>query len=96
MLIVFIKNPKPTFQEKKALNPNVFHHHRHDSFLKILCAAPPQLQNSMLLHRCSFSILLPPSLHFDDLDAKGANPWEVLNQTRSKLGHHSAAIQVFQ
>jgi elongation factor G len=37
---------------------------------------------------------IPRLVFIDNLDAKRANPWEVLNQTRSMLGHHSAAIQV--
>lgn len=37
---------------------------------------------------------LPRLVYLNKLNKKGANPWEVLNQARSKLRHHSAAIQV--
>jgi elongation factor G len=37
---------------------------------------------------------LPRLVFVDNLDHKGADPWEVVDQTRSKLQHHSAALQV--
>lgn len=43
-------------------------------------------------HMKSYEI--PRLVFIDKLDKKGANPWVVLNQARSKLGHHCATIQV--
>ncbi|XP_039686886.1 elongation factor G-2, mitochondrial [Medicago truncatula] len=37
---------------------------------------------------------LPRLVYINNLDNKGADPWDVLNQARSKLQHHCAAIQV--
>ncbi|RHN72769.1 putative P-loop containing nucleoside triphosphate hydrolase [Medicago truncatula] len=37
---------------------------------------------------------LPRLVFINNLDHKRADPWEVVDQTRSKLQHHSAALQV--
>ncbi|RHN74484.1 putative P-loop containing nucleoside triphosphate hydrolase [Medicago truncatula] len=37
---------------------------------------------------------LPRLIYINKLDHNGANPWEVLDQARSKLKHHTAAVQV--
>jgi len=37
---------------------------------------------------------LPRLIFIDDLDQEGADPWNVVDQVKSKLNHRCAAIQV--
>jgi len=49
---------------------------------------------SITLDKLMIRYKLPRIVFINNLHHKGANPWQVLNQARSKLKHHSAAVQV--
>jgi len=49
---------------------------------------------SITLDKLMIRYQLPRLVFINSLHHKGANPWQVIDQARSKLQHHSAAIQV--
>ncbi|AES64659.2 elongation factor Tu GTP-binding domain protein [Medicago truncatula] len=77
-----------TTEVKRAL-------HAFDSgAIHVLCIVGGVQSHSIAIDEQMLRYKLPRLVFINNLDHKGANPWEVLNQARSKLQHHSAAIQV--
>jgi elongation factor G len=60
----------------------------------VLCNVGGVKRKSTTLDKQMIRYELPILVFINNLDHKGANPWEVLNQARSKLQHFSAAVQV--
>ncbi|RHN72765.1 putative P-loop containing nucleoside triphosphate hydrolase [Medicago truncatula] len=50
--------------------------------------------HSIVVNKQMVTYQLPRLVFINNLDQKGANPWEVVNQARLKLQHHIAAVQV--
>ncbi|XP_045804087.1 elongation factor G, mitochondrial-like [Trifolium pratense] len=65
-----------------------------DSSILVLSSVDGVQSQSIIVDKQMIRYELPRLVFINNVDQKGANPWEVLNQARSKLQHHSAAIQV--
>ncbi|MCH87887.1 elongation factor G [Trifolium medium] len=65
-----------------------------DSSILVLSSVDGVQSHSITVDKQMIRYELPRLVFINNVDQKGANPWEVLNQARSKLQHHSAAIQV--
>ncbi|KAK2394460.1 elongation factor G-2, mitochondrial [Trifolium repens] len=65
-----------------------------DSAIFVLSSVGGVQSQSIIVDKQMIRYELPRLVFINNVDQKGANPWEVLNQARSKLQHHSAAIQV--
>ncbi|RHN72813.1 putative translation protein, beta-barrel [Medicago truncatula] len=62
--------------------------------IDVLCGVNGVQSHSIAVDKEMIRYQLPRLIFINNLDHKGANPWQVLNQERSKLQHHCAAIQV--
>lgn len=65
-----------------------------DGAILVLCSVGGVQSQSVTLDRQMTRYEVPRLAFINKLDRMGADPWKVLNQARSKLQHHSAAIQV--
>ncbi|MCH82952.1 elongation factor G [Trifolium medium] len=65
-----------------------------DSSILVLSSVDGVQSQSITVDKQMTRYELPRLVFINNVDQKGANPWEVLNQARSKLQHHSAAVQV--
>nr|ABD32927.1 Protein synthesis factor, GTP-binding [Medicago truncatula] len=65
-----------------------------DSAVLVLSSVDGVQDQSIAVDKQMITYQLPRLVFVNDLDQKGANPWQVLNQARSKLQHHCAAVQV--
>ncbi|WJX23117.1 Elongation factor G-2, mitochondrial [Trifolium repens] len=65
-----------------------------DGAILLLCSVGGVQSQSITVDRQMRRYQVPRIAFINKLDRMGADPWKVLNQTRSKLRHHTAAIQV--
>ncbi|PNX90889.1 elongation factor g, partial [Trifolium pratense] len=65
-----------------------------DSAIHVLSSIDGVQSNSITINNHMIRYKLPSLIFINNLDHKGANPWQVLNQVRSKLHVRSASIQV--
>uniref|UniRef100_A0A2P2LU90 Elongation factor G, mitochondrial n=2 Tax=Rhizophora mucronata TaxID=61149 RepID=A0A2P2LU90_RHIMU len=65
-----------------------------DGAILVLCSVGGVQSQSITVDRQMRRYEVPRLAFINKLDRMGADPWKVLNQTRSKLRHHSAAVQV--
>ncbi|KAJ7962082.1 Elongation factor G, mitochondrial [Quillaja saponaria] len=65
-----------------------------DGAILVLCSVGGVQSQSITVDRQMRRYEVPRVAFINKLDRMGADPWKVLNQARSKLRHHSAAIQV--
>ncbi|KAK8466649.1 hypothetical protein PHAVU_008G157300 [Phaseolus vulgaris] len=65
-----------------------------DGAILVLCSVGGVQSQSITVDRQMRRYDVPRLAFINKLDRMGADPWKVLNQARSKLRHHSAAIQV--
>ncbi|KAL8129521.1 hypothetical protein V2J09_018676 [Rumex salicifolius] len=65
-----------------------------DGAILVLCSVGGVQSQSITVDRQMRRYEVPRLAFINKLDRMGADPWKVLNQARSKLRHHSAAIQV--
>lgn len=65
-----------------------------DGAVLVLCSVGGVQSQSITVDRQMRRYEVPRVAFINKLDRMGADPWKVLNQTRSKLRHHSAAVQV--
>ncbi|KAF3440057.1 hypothetical protein FNV43_RR18335 [Rhamnella rubrinervis] len=65
-----------------------------DGAILVLCSVGGVQSQSITVDRQMRRYEVPRIAFINKLDRMGADPWKVLNQTRSKLRHHSAAMQV--
>nr|ABN06142.1 Protein synthesis factor, GTP-binding [Medicago truncatula] len=65
-----------------------------DAAVLVLSGVDGVQDQSIAVDKQMVTYQLPRLVFIDNLDHKGANLWEVVNQARSKLQHHSAAMQV--
>ncbi|KEH38266.1 translation elongation factor EF protein [Medicago truncatula] len=68
--------------------------HAFDCGILVLCSVGGVQTKSIILDKTMRRYKLPRLIYINKLDHNGANPWEVLDQARSKLKHHTAAVQV--
>ncbi|KAK2394543.1 elongation factor G-2, mitochondrial [Trifolium repens] len=64
-----------------------------DGAIHVLCGVGGVQSQSIAVDKQIIRYQLPRLIFINNIDQKGANPWQVLNQERSKFQHHSAAIQ---
>lgn len=65
-----------------------------DGAILVLCSVGGVQSQSITVDRQMKRYEIPRVAFINKLDRMGADPWKVLNQARSKLRHHSAALQV--
>ncbi|CAJ1780447.1 unnamed protein product [Sphenostylis stenocarpa] len=65
-----------------------------DGAILVLCSVGGVQSQSITVDRQMRRYDVPRLAFINKLDRMGADPWKVLNQARSKLRHHSAAMQV--
>uniref|UniRef100_A0A803MP17 Elongation factor G, mitochondrial n=1 Tax=Chenopodium quinoa TaxID=63459 RepID=A0A803MP17_CHEQI len=65
-----------------------------DGAILVLCSVGGVQSQSITVDRQMRRYEVPRIAFINKLDRMGADPWKVLNQARSKLRHHSAALQV--
>ncbi|KAL5706099.1 Elongation factor G-1 [Ranunculus cassubicifolius] len=65
-----------------------------DGAILVLCSVGGVQSQSITVDRQMRRYGVPRLAFINKLDRMGADPWKVLNQARSKLRHHSAAVQV--
>ncbi|WCJ30785.1 Elongation factor G mitochondrial [Euphorbia peplus] len=65
-----------------------------DGAILVLCSVGGVQSQSITVDRQMRRYEVPRVAFINKLDRMGADPWKVLNQARSKLRHHSAAVQV--
>lgn len=65
-----------------------------DGAILVFCSVGGVQSQSITVDRQMKRYEVPRLAFINKLDRMGADPWKVLNQARSKLRHHSAAIQV--
>ncbi|KAJ6946540.1 elongation factor G-1 [Populus alba x Populus x berolinensis] len=65
-----------------------------DGAILVLCSVGGVQSQSITVDRQMRRYEVPRLAFINKLDRMGADPWKVLNQARSKLRHHSAAVQV--
>lgn len=65
-----------------------------DGAILVLCSVGGVQSQSITVDRQMRRYAVPRLAFINKLDRMGADPWKVLNQARSKLRHHSAAVQV--
>lgn len=65
-----------------------------DGAILVLCSVGGVQSQSITVDRQMRRYGVPRVAFINKLDRMGADPWKVLNQARSKLRHHSAAVQV--
>ncbi|KAF3332660.1 elongation factor G [Carex littledalei] len=65
-----------------------------DGAVLVLCSVGGVQSQSITVDRQMRRYEVPRLAFINKCDRMGADPWKVLNQARSKLRHHSAAVQV--
>ncbi|KAF7825242.1 elongation factor G-2, mitochondrial [Senna tora] len=65
-----------------------------DGAILVLCSVGGVQSQSITVDRQMRRYEVPRLAFINKLDRMGADPWKVLNQARTKLRHHSAAVQV--
>lgn len=65
-----------------------------DGAILVLCSVGGVQSQSITVDRQMRRYEVPRLAFINKLDRMGANPWKVLEQARSKLRHHNAAVQV--
>ncbi|XP_031113212.1 elongation factor G-2, mitochondrial [Ipomoea triloba] len=65
-----------------------------DGAVLVLCSVGGVQSQSITVDRQMRRYEVPRLAFINKLDRMGADPWKVLNQARSKLRHHAAAVQV--
>ncbi|KAG8391576.1 hypothetical protein BUALT_Bualt01G0201900 [Buddleja alternifolia] len=65
-----------------------------DGAILVLCSVGGVQSQSITVDRQMRRYEVPRLAFINKLDRMGADPWKVLNQARSKLRHHSAAVQM--
>ncbi|WOL08368.1 elongation factor G, mitochondrial [Canna indica] len=65
-----------------------------DGAILVLCSVGGVQSQSITVDRQMRRYEVPRLAFINKLDRMGADPWKVLDQARSKLRHHSAAVQV--
>ncbi|XP_030535453.1 elongation factor G-2, mitochondrial [Rhodamnia argentea] len=65
-----------------------------DGAILVLCSVGGVQSQSITVDRQMRRYEVPRLAFINKLDRMGADPWKVLSQARSKLRHHSAAVQV--
>ncbi|KAJ6833629.1 elongation factor G, mitochondrial-like isoform X1 [Iris pallida] len=65
-----------------------------DGAILVLCSVGGVQSQSITVDRQMRRYEVPRLAFINKLDRMGADPWKVLNQARSKLRHHSAAVQI--
>ncbi|KAG6780918.1 hypothetical protein POTOM_013797 [Populus tomentosa] len=65
-----------------------------DGAILVFCSVGGVQSQSITVDRQMGRYEVPRLAFINKLDRMGADPWKVLNQARSKLRHHSAAVQV--
>ncbi|WVZ75408.1 hypothetical protein U9M48_023461 [Paspalum notatum var. saurae] len=65
-----------------------------DGAILVLCSVGGVQSQSITVDRQMRRYEIPRVAFINKLDRMGADPWKVLNQARSKLRHHNAAVQV--
>lgn len=65
-----------------------------DGAILVLCSVGGVQSQSITVDRQMRRYGVPRLAFINKLDRMGADPWKVLTQARSKLRHHSAAVQV--
>ncbi|CAK9188419.1 unnamed protein product [Ilex paraguariensis] len=65
-----------------------------DGAILVLCSVGGVQSQSITVDRQMRRYEVPRLAFINKLDRMGADPWKVLNQARSKLRHHCAAVQV--
>ncbi|CAJ2669875.1 unnamed protein product [Trifolium pratense] len=65
-----------------------------DGAILVFCSVGGVQSQSITVDRQMKRYEVPRLAFINKLDRMGADPWKVLNQARSKLRHHSAAVQV--
>ncbi|KAK1400693.1 Elongation factor G, mitochondrial [Heracleum sosnowskyi] len=65
-----------------------------DGAILVLCSVGGVQSQSITVDRQMRRYDVPRLAFINKLDRMGADPWKVLSQARSKLRHHSAAVQV--
>ncbi|KAK8573384.1 hypothetical protein V6N13_100184 [Hibiscus sabdariffa] len=65
-----------------------------DGAILVLCSVGGVQSQSITVDRQMRRYEVPRLAFINKLDRMGADPWKVLNQARSKLRHHAAAVQV--
>ncbi|XP_073288566.1 elongation factor G-1, mitochondrial-like [Primulina huaijiensis] len=65
-----------------------------DGAILVLCSVGGVQSQSITVDRQMRRYEVPRLAFINKLDRMGADPWKVLNQARSKLRHHSAAVQL--
>ncbi|XP_042503566.1 elongation factor G-1, mitochondrial-like, partial [Macadamia integrifolia] len=65
-----------------------------DGAILVLCSVGGVQSQSITVDRQMRRYEVPRVAFINKLDRMGADPWKVLSQARSKLRHHSAAVQV--
>ncbi|AES64728.2 putative translation protein, beta-barrel [Medicago truncatula] len=88
-LINIIHSPDFTLEEVQTALPAF----DCGAILALSSVAGVQTQ-SITFDKLMLRYQLPRLVFINSLHHKGANPWQVIDQARSKLQHHSAAIQV--
>ncbi|KAL3616487.1 Elongation factor G-2, mitochondrial [Castilleja foliolosa] len=65
-----------------------------DGAILVLCSVGGVQSQSITVDRQMRRYEVPRVAFINKLDRMGADPWKVLNQARTKLRHHSAAVQI--
>ena len=65
-----------------------------DGAVLVLCSVGGVQSQSITVDRQMRRYEVPRIMFINKLDLAGADPWKVLNQARSKLRHHTAAVQL--
>ncbi|KAL2234051.1 UNVERIFIED_CONTAM: Elongation factor G-2, mitochondrial [Sesamum indicum] len=65
-----------------------------DGAILVLCSVGGVQSQSITVDRQMRRYEVPRLAFINKLDRMGADPWKVMNQARSKLRHHSAAVQI--
>ncbi|KAK6162588.1 hypothetical protein DH2020_002429 [Rehmannia glutinosa] len=65
-----------------------------DGAILVLCSVGGVQSQSITVDRQMRRYEVPRIAFINKLDRMGADPWKVLNQARTKLRHHSAAVQI--
>ncbi|KAG7025342.1 Elongation factor G-2, mitochondrial [Cucurbita argyrosperma subsp. argyrosperma] len=65
-----------------------------DGAILVFCSVGGVQSQSITVDRQMRRYEVPRLAFINKLDRMGADPWKVLNQARSKLRHHNAAVQV--
>ncbi|KAJ1279164.1 hypothetical protein BS78_04G134200 [Paspalum vaginatum] len=65
-----------------------------DGAILVLCSVGCVQSQSITVDRQTRQYEIPRVAFINKLDRMGVDPWKVLNQARSKLRHHNAAVQL--